>query len=101
MALVTEMIDIGLEGQVLEDLGGLSAHEVRQLRGEPLDRGLADYGPILRWLEKNWWGSTVGDVHVRWAEAAFEDRGKNLSFQHQVVEALVGHIWMVSCLRQQ
>ena len=100
MALVTEMIDIGLEGQVHENLRGLSAHEVRQIRGKQLDRARAYYGPIVRWLEKNWWGSTVGDVRVRWAEAAFEDRGKNLSFQHLVVEALVGHIWMVSCLRR-
>ena len=101
MALVTEMIDIGLKGQVHEDLGGLLAHEERQIGGEPLNRGLADYGRIVHWLEKKWWGSTVDDMRVRWAEAALEDRGKNLSLQHPVVEALVDHIWMVSCLRQQ
>lgn len=40
-------------------------------------------------------------MRVRWAEVAFAGWGKNLGFQHLVVEAPVGHIWMVSCLRQQ
>ena len=42
----------------------------------------------------------MGDVGVRWVGVAFEDRGKSLGFQHQVVEALAGHIWMASCFHQ-
>ena len=41
MALVTETIGIGLEGQVYGNLAGFSSHELGGIHGRPFDRGLA------------------------------------------------------------
>lgn len=64
-ALVTEMIDIALEGQVHEDSGGFSAHEVGKIHGEPFDRAHAYYRRTVRLLEKDSGGLAVSDVCVR------------------------------------